>query len=184
MTEDQDLFVRLRCGDKDALRRIYDKYRIDLFTIAASLIHDVHAAEDCLQDVFVGLADSAREFKIRRNLKGYLISWILNRARDTVRAKRPQLDQSVEDSWCFSTTSNPAQRLIDREESVRLFGALGQLPQEQREVFVLHAQGDMKFREIAELHNTSVKTAQSRYRYAIEKLRSFLAKESENEIGK
>jgi RNA polymerase sigma-70 factor (ECF subfamily) len=183
MTEDHDLLARLRCGEKDALRRIYEKYRIDLFTIAASLLHDVHAAEDCLQDVFVGLADSARDLKIRRNLKGYLISWVVNRARDKLRGKLTQLNHPGEESWHFSNSSNPAQSLIDQEESVHLFKALHKLPEEQREVFVLHAQGGMKFREIAKLHNISMKTVQSRYRYAIKKLRSFFTKETEDEIG-
>ena len=53
MKEDQQLMMCLQRGEKDALRRIYEKYRVDLFTIAASLLHDIHGAEDCLQDVFV-----------------------------------------------------------------------------------------------------------------------------------
>ena len=55
-SEDKHLLKLLRQGDSSALRRLYEKYRTDLFTVALSLIHDVHAAEDCLQDVFVRLA--------------------------------------------------------------------------------------------------------------------------------
>ena len=50
-------------------------------------------------------------------------------------------------------------------------------PYDQREVFVLHAQGEMKFREIAELQNVSIKTVQSRYRYGIERLQTLLEKD-------
>ena len=51
---------------------------------------------------------------------------------------------------------------------------MAQLPYEQREAVVLHLQGAMKFKEIADLQKTSVKTVLSRYRYGLDKLRSIL----------
>lgn len=54
---------------------------------------------------------------------------------------------------------------------------LAQLPQEQREAFVLHAQAGMTFRQIGTLQNVSGKTALSRYRYAIDKLQRLLQQE-------
>jgi RNA polymerase sigma-70 factor (ECF subfamily) len=54
--------------------------------------------------------------------------------------------------------------------------ALEKLAPEQREVIVLHLQGDMKFRQIATMLDVSVNTAQSRYRYGMEKLRQLLTK--------
>jgi hypothetical protein len=44
MTEDRHLLKRLRCGDSDALRAIYEKYKDDLLTVAVSLWADVHQA--------------------------------------------------------------------------------------------------------------------------------------------
>jgi RNA polymerase sigma-70 factor (ECF subfamily) len=49
-----------------------------------------------------------------------------------------------------------------------------ELPDEQREIVVLHLQGRMPFREIARLQGISVNTAMSRYRYGLDKLRSAL----------
>ncbi len=176
MSEDKHLLKLLRHGDSFALRRLYEKYRTDLFTVALSLIHDVHAAEDCLQDVFVRLAEGAADMEIRRNLKGYLISSVANRARDRLRRKTKQLDKP-ESFGCSASATDPVKVLIDREESTRLFNTLMRLPYAQREVFVLHVQGGMKFREIAELQNISIKTAQSRYHYGIEKLQALLERD-------
>lgn len=176
MSEDKHLLKRLRHGDSHALRRLYEKYRTDLYTVALSLIHDVHAAEDCLQDVFVRLAERAADLHIRRNLKGYLVSSVANRARDQFRGKIKPLDKT--DSFgCSACTTDPIKVLIDREESARLFNMLKRLPFTQREVFILHVQGGMKFKDIAKLQSVSTKTAQSRYRYAIEKLRALLDRE-------
>ena len=176
MSEDKHLLKLLRYGDSHALHRLYEKYRTDLFTVALSLIHDVHAAEDCLQDVFARLADGAADMKIRRNLKGYLVSSVANRARDRLRSKAKSLGK-IESYGCSASAADPVKVLIDREESARLFNMLTRLPYDQREVFVLHVQGEMKFREIAELQNVSIKTVQSRYRYGIEKLQELLEKD-------
>ncbi|MHC4203923.1 MAG: RNA polymerase sigma factor [Planctomycetota bacterium] len=176
MSEDKHLLKLLRHGDSRALRRLYEKYRTDLFTVALSLIHDVHAAEDCLQDVFARLAEGAADMKIRSNLKGYLISSVANRARDRLRSKIKTLDRA-ESFGCSACATDPVKILIDREESARLFTTLMRLPYDQREVFVLYVQGEMKFREIAELQNVSIKTVQSRYRYGIEKLQGLLEKD-------
>ena len=176
MSEDKHLLKLLRQGDSSALRRLYEKYKTDLFTVALSLIHDVHTAEDCLQDVFARLAEGAADMEIRRNLKGYLISSAANRARDQLRSKVRPLDKT-EIMGCSAGTTDPVKVLIDREESARLFNTLLRLPYEQREVFILHVQGEMKFREIAELQNISIKTVQSRYRYGIERLQTLLEKD-------
>ena len=175
-SEDKHLMKLLRHGDSSALRRLYEKYRTDLFTVALSLIHDVHAAEDCLQDVFVRLAQGARDMDIRRNLKGYLISSVANRARDRLR-QQTKLSDRTENIGCSACAADPVKVLIDREESARVFNTLMRLPYDQREVFVLHVQAGMKFREIAELQNISIKTAISRYRYGIEKLQALLEKD-------
>jgi len=177
MSEDKHLLKLLRQGDRHALRRLYEKYRTDLFTVALSLIYDVHAAEDCLQDVFARLVESAADMEIRRNLKGYLISSVANRARDRLRSKTKSLDK-IESFGCSASATDPVKVLIDREESTRLLNMLMRLPYDQREVFILHVQGEMKFREIAELQNVSIKTVQSRYHYGIEKLQALLEKDN------
>jgi RNA polymerase sigma-70 factor (ECF subfamily) len=48
------------------------------------------------------------------------------------------------------------------------------LPYEQREAIILRLQGDMKFRQIAEMQGVSIKTSLSRYKYGLDKLRSMM----------
>jgi RNA polymerase sigma-70 factor (ECF subfamily) len=183
MLEDRCLLNRVRCGDRDALRRIYEKYRTDMFTVAVSLLHDRHAAEDCLQDVFVGFAESAGSLAIRRNLKGYLVSWVANRARDHLRKKRVLPDCAAQPASCLPTIADPVGQVINNEQVDRIFGVLAELPYEQREAFVLHVQAGLKFREIAKLQDVSIKTTLSRYRYGLEKLRALVKKENEHGVN-
>jgi len=181
MFEDQRLLSRLRAGDKDALRRIYEKYIDDLLRVAASLLSDIQSAEDCLHDVFVNFAGTVDGSMIHSNLKSYLISCVANRARDQLRSKARQSTYQTEKLSSPTVSTNPTKQLIDDEESARVFEALAELPYQQREVFVLRIQGQMRFREIAGLLGVSINSVQSRYRYAIEKLRAILNEDSQNE---
>jgi RNA polymerase sigma factor (sigma-70 family) len=177
ISEDQRLLKRLRAGDKDALRRIYEKYIDDLLRVVLSLLPDIQAAEDCLHDVFVDLAGAANSMMIHSNLKSYLVSCAANRARDHLRKRTRQSTGQAKQLYPQPISHNPVKQLVDAEESIRVFEALAELPYEQREVFVLRVQGEMKFRQIAGLLGVSINSVQSRYRYAIEKLRSILDEE-------
>ena len=68
---------------------------------------------------------------------------------------------------------------MTRESTARLDAALDLLPEEQREILVLHLQSKLPFREIARLREISINTAMSRYRYALDKMRSALDGEYE-----
>ncbi len=177
--EDRLLLRELNHGSGDALRRIYQKYGRELFTIGVALVGDRDLAEDCLQDVFVRLAESAGQLKIASNLKAYLASCMVNRARDKVRreARRASCAGAVRDCpgrACGSAVLSPPEQLVKDEQAAALLNAVGQLPPEQREVFVLHAQAGLPFRDIAVVQGVSLRTSHSRYRYAIEKLRELL----------
>jgi RNA polymerase sigma-70 factor (ECF subfamily) len=124
----------------------------------------------------VNFAGSVDEVRACRNIKKYLVSCVANRARDVLRKKARQSDCQGEQSVSPEISYNPVNQLIVAEESARVFSSLTDLPYQQREVFVLHVQGGLKFREIAGLLDVSVNTVQSRYRYGIQKLREVLEK--------
>ncbi len=179
MIEDELLKWRFKCGSRDALRRIYEKYLNRLLTLAMALLNDAGAAEDVVHDVFVSFAESAESFKLAGNLKSYLTTCVVNRARDRMRANRRR-PATLDGSECISSNlDGPDHAIACSEKTQRLQRAIAQLPDEQRQVVVLRLKGEMKFREIARLEGTSVNTVQGRYRYGLNKLRSLLNGEVE-----
>ena len=177
MREDRHLIRRLRRGDPNALRRIYEKYKADLLAVACCLTVDLATAEDCVQDVFVSLAAGAAELRVRSSLKGYLITCVANRGRDLLRTRARRgspvnIDEILDIAICEADSA--AQQVMDREETASLYRAMAVLPYDQREVVTLHLRGELTFREIAERQGMSINTIQSRYRYGIEKLRTVL----------
>jgi len=83
MLEDRRLLRRLRHGDKDALRLIYEKHEGDLLTLAGNLLHDPATAEDVVQDVFVALVRTVPRLRLRRTLRAFLVPIRITRHNDT-----------------------------------------------------------------------------------------------------
>lgn len=181
MLDDERLISQLHKGNKDALREIYLKYKDNLLTIAAALLHDSTAAEDILHDVFITLAKVAKRLELRVNLKNYLIASISNRIKDKYRKKSHNMIELESAGQIISTSDNPEQTAILGEEIQHLLDALYSLPFEQREVIILHLTGGLKFREIATMLDISASTVQGRYRYGIAKLKSELNGEDKND---
>ena len=175
MLEDRYLLWRLRQGSRVALCRIYGKYRDDLLRLAVSLSNETTMAEDVVQDVFVAFIGQARQFRLTGSLKGYLATCVANRVRNANRDRRRHEHTGLDETRQIAASSaRPDQWVICSEELERVARALALLSYEQREVIALRLQGALKFREIAELQDVPVKTALSRYRCGLEKLRSSL----------
>ena len=179
MLEDKLLVLKCRRGNKDAMCRIYVKYKDYLLTLAKALLSEQATAEDVVHDVFVSFARSARQFQLTGSLRGYLATCVSNRARDKIRARTRHVDALDSVNSVIWDSDNPAQSAIDAEELTRLRQAVSQIPYEQREAVMLHLKGGMKFREIAKLRGASVGTIYGRYRYGLDKLRSLLNSEVE-----
>jgi RNA polymerase sigma factor (sigma-70 family) len=175
MLEDRYLVWRLRRSSEWALCRIYRRYEADLLTLAASLLDRRDLAQDVLQDVFVRFIESIDTFELTGSLKGYLAQCVANRARDYLRRNRRREGESLEAAHAVeSHREEPLQAAIAVEQQQRLLVALAELPQEQREAVLLHLQAGLKFREIAGVQRVSAKTAESRYRYGLNRLWSML----------
>lgn len=180
MIEDRFLVWRFNRGDPAALCRIYEKYRDGLLKVAAALLRDRSGIEDVLHDVFVDFAQSVGRFELHGSLKGYLAICVANRARDRNRTGcRRESGSGDRIPPQPSDTAGPDHEAMNRELVARLDAAMANLPDEQREVIVLHMQSKLPFREIAGLRGISINTAMSRYRYGLDKLRSILDGELE-----
>jgi len=174
---DRLLVTRCKHGSRDALRRIYEKYRDGLLILAIALSHDVNVAEDAVHDVFVAFARNFANFERTGSLKAYLSTCVANRTRDLMRKKQSQTLSLEQECSAPLDLSEPSQLIICNEQLRLLSSALAKLPYEQREVIVLHIHGQMRFRVIAKSLGISVNTVKGRYRYGIRKLRSLLDSE-------
>jgi len=180
MLQDKRLIWRLRRGDAEALRLIYDKYKLDLLKLAILLTGDVHRSEDAVQDVFLRLAESFGRIRDQGNLKNFLVTCLVNRIR-TLR-RDGQRHEAVPSGAAESQTaqnSPPDHWAVVNEQLQRISQAMAGLPAEQQEVVTLRFEAGLGFPQIAKLQNAPINTVQGRYRYGMEKLRALLNSEVE-----
>lgn len=174
MLEDKTLIWKFNRGSKEAFRDIYLKHKDQLLSLAFGLLRDRSLAEDVVHDIFVSFARTVGSFRLKGSLKGYLSVCTANRARDKNRSKSRN-EFGLEDARLVeSEAAGPMQTAMNGEHCEQVNGVLERIPYEQREVIVLHLHHNKRFREIAEMCGITVSTAQSRYQYGLDRLRSLL----------
>ncbi len=148
-------------------------------------VPDPRDAEDILQDVFCELVEANRLLMPVDHVTGWLFRVARNRITDLFRKKKPEnfSDAAIADE------DDELLRLEDLlpspdagPEAVYARGvlleelelAMGELPEEQREVFVAHELEGRSFRQMAAESGVSVNTLLSRKRYAVRHLRERL----------
>ena len=157
MLEDKLLVWKFNRGDSNVLRRIYEKYKDNLVTLAAVLLYDKTAAEDAVHDVFVSFITSAGKFQLTGSLKAYLATCVANNARNRNRARHRHQGTTLDEAGPISSDSNrPDTSAMFGEELHQLSWSLTQLPYQQREVIILHLYSGIKFKAIAKSQAVSI----------------------------
>lgn len=171
-----ELVAALRSGDREAFTETYVRYKGDVLALIATMLVRQDEAWDLLHEVFVSLARHAPRLAPDSNLKGYLLTSAANRVRDHMKKRRPrESDREAITVVACDAKDNPLNIAIQKSETDQLWQAVCSLPDEQRILIALRAYGGLTFKEIAQREGISENTAQSRYRYAVEKLRRMYA---------
>jgi len=150
---------------------LYRQHGAALLLFASALSGDRGRAQDALQQVFLKAIENG-SLSQAINKKAYLFACVRNAVLNDAKLQQRNMPLDIDSAW-FS----PPDRDYAAEQNLRR--ALGDLPEDQREVIVLHVWGDLTFSEIGDLLGVSLNTAASRYRYALAKLReAMFAKEN------
>ncbi|PIA74505.1 RNA polymerase subunit sigma [Ectopseudomonas toyotomiensis] len=179
--DDAALLRRYRRGDAAAFNALYQRHRLGLFRFLLGLCGDHALAEEVFQETWMSLVRSQSEQRESVLFKTWLYQIARNRLIDHWRKSgRHQVGHDAYDEGQHAQPDpqpGPEQQWGLSRDSERLQAALADLPEDQREVFLLRAHGDLELNEIAELTRTPAETVKSRLRYALQKLRRLLATE-------
>lgn len=179
MLEERLLVWQFNRGRPEALREIYERHKVELVTLATTLLADKAEAEDVVHDVFAGFIRSAGTFRLTGSLKGFLATCVANRARNWNKVSRRRVIEDGNSSERVAPNQErPDWAAVFGEELQRVARAMAELPYEQREAVLLHLRGGLTFCAIADMQGVSINTVQGRYRYGLEKLRTRLKRET------
>lgn len=181
---------RYAAGDVAAFEELLRRHERAVFNFIARFLGDRTVAEDLVQEVFMRVIRTAGRYKRKAKFTTWLFTIARNicidRSRHQSRRSEVSLNRSLaangeDDGASFldrvpdDNSPDGAGQSIRAEFRARLQAALDELPDEQREVFVMREFGGLKFREIADAIDVSENTVKSRMRYALETLRGHLA---------
>ena len=154
------------------ISEVVEREQLRLRNFIRRRVPDPRDAEDILQDVFYELVEANRLLMPIEHVTGWLFRVARNRITDLFRRKKPE---NLSDEDLLPSPDAGPEALYLRELLIgELEVAIGELPPEQRQVFVEHELEGRSFNEIAAASGVSVNTALARKRYAVRHLRKRL----------
>jgi RNA polymerase sigma-70 factor (ECF subfamily) len=184
---DEQLLARFANGDREALEELFRRYRQLAYRVAFRLLGQEADALDAVQDGFIKALTHLSGFRGKSSFKTWLLRVVSNAALDLGRKRGRRETLSLDVARANGrgneqplASANPAQGLEQADLRQLLDDALASLPEAQRRTFVLHADGDLSYREVAEAMGISIGTVMSRLFYARQKLRAYLARRTQS----
>jgi RNA polymerase sigma factor (sigma-70 family) len=178
-----ELMILPMAQQQQSITYAVENYGKRLFSFIRSRVKNDEDAEDILQDVWYQLSSI-----IRTEPVGQLSSWLFRVSRNRiVDKKRKNVPLALEDlayededgyrvfpEALLADSMNPETEMERAYFRERLFSALQELPEKQRDVFVWNELEDMTLQQIADKTGDNIKTIISRKRYAVAHLRGRL----------
>jgi len=187
---DEQLMQAYAAGDDRAFEMLYDRHEKRLWRYIFRSTRDAASADELAQDVWLRVVAQAGGYAPRAGAPGRPVArfttWLFTLARhriiDRLRAARPavSLDEPLADERTLLDTLaapsgfGPVRRIETRQQANQLLAALAALRPEQRDAFLLQAEGELSVAEIAAATGVGLETAKSRLRYARATLRRAL----------
>jgi RNA polymerase sigma-70 factor (ECF subfamily) len=184
-TTDEALMQRFQDGDRDAFEVLYQRYKAPIFTFLVRQYTSKDNANEITQETFIRVIRSAASFRHGSKFATWIFTISRNLAIDFLRKAKHRshasLDQPIGDNGPTlgerlpGNSPNPDKASAQSTLRDDIAQALSNLPDDQREVFLLREYHGLPFREIATVVNAKEGTAKSRMRYALKTLRNELA---------
>lgn len=184
---DEALMLAYKDGDIEAFEKLVKRHERGLFNFVLRSVGRQEIAEELVQEVFVRIVKSASSYQQTAKFTTWAYTIARNICIDRARKTKNRTEYSLNATVGGEEgTQTHQDRLVEEGHSAsvelekkvflqRLQEALQELPEEQREVFVMREVSGLKFREIADVLEVPVPTVKSRMRYALEALRGHLS---------
>jgi RNA polymerase sigma-70 factor (ECF subfamily) len=175
------------CADPpELLPALLDRYERPLVRYALSIVGDLDAARDVVQETFIRFAQRDEPLSKTSNSNAAVLlpeqledaaPWLFtvcrNRALD-VRRKQSRIIYMDQTADTTSDEPGPVATLESRETFGSLLRLLDELPENQREVIRLKFQNDLSYKEIADVTQLSVTNVGFLLHTGLKKLRALV----------
>ncbi|HEY8018873.1 MAG TPA: sigma-70 family RNA polymerase sigma factor [Actinomycetota bacterium] len=177
---DRELLARLRGGDEDAFRGLFDRYAPTAKALALRVVRQAHLAEEIVQEAFMAVWKNPDGYDgDRGSVRSWLMGTVHHRAVDLVRreeAYRRRAEDAIPEA--YEEAADHADEVVEaigRPEERRIVrAALAELPEEQRRVLEMMYFDGRSQTQIAEATGLPLGTVKSRALLGMRRMRGAL----------
>jgi RNA polymerase sigma-70 factor (ECF subfamily) len=172
--DDALVIERVLAGEIQLFSELVSRHQAALYRHAVGMVLDHDVAADMVQDAFIRAYTSLRQCRDRERFRAWLFQTLRNRCLDYLKEARRK-NIRLDDAGPFlDPTEGPADIVERKRLRAQLMDALAQLPEAQREAFVMHYVEDVPSETMAELLDAKVSALKMRVMRARETLSAAL----------
>lgn len=169
---DSELTERIKNGDQQAFKLLFDEYHVKVFNTCMGFLHDKNDADDITQDTFVEVYKSINKFRGDSKLSTWIYRIAVNKSLNHIRDnKRSNWLKSIETVFTgtknheveikHTSGSDPEIIFENREKAEMLHRAIDSLPKNQKIAFTLNKYEDLSYKQISEVMDISLSSVES-----------------------
>lgn len=171
---EQQLIQLIAQSDEHAFAQLFDHYRNKVYGVALKLTHSTTVAEEIVEDVFLKIWQRRCVLMEIENFSAYLYTIARNQTYKILKqiAKNYKVVLLSENEDVLPD-NNTDEYLISKELSSLLQRAIDRLPYQQKQVYQLMKEGDLKRGEVAELLQIQPETVKFHLAQAMKNIRTY-----------
>jgi RNA polymerase sigma-70 factor, ECF subfamily len=168
-----ELLTRLKNGDILAFDRVYELYSHKLFSFVYKILKNEAEADDVVQEVFVKIWESRHKLEDYRLLNSYIFTIAYNNSIDLIRKKinNTKYLEHLKNSATINFSPTIISQIEFNELNNQAEKLIANLPERQKQVYLLHREGGLTYPEIAEKLGISKNTVENHMVKALKYLR-------------
>ena len=171
-SHDLELVELFQKGDETSFNELVARYQEKVYWIAYRFVNDHDQADDIVQEVFVKVYSSLKDFRGDSGVYTWLYRITVNVALNTLRKRRVRDFIRIDE--LFEITGDENERpdaLLEKNEQQQLIEeAIAKLPEKQKAVFILRYHEELPYEEISAILKTSVGGLKANYFHAAKKI--------------
>lgn len=160
------LVAALKFDSHEAFVKIFRRYYADLVHFTARFFPDKSSCEDIVQEAFIKIWTNRKKLETDTTIRSYLISLVQNLALNELRHRKVKMSYQDMNHEIILSLS-PDEHMFFSELSDAYETALAKLDPDVRETLILSRYEKLKYPEIAQRLNISVRTVEARISKAL-----------------
>jgi RNA polymerase sigma-70 factor (ECF subfamily) len=173
---DETLMLEYAQGDAAAFETLYRRHKDAMYRYLLRQCQNSAIAEELFQDIWLRIVNARQNYSVKASFRTWLYQIAHNRLIDHYRRQNTRklesyLDNAVLENTASTEVSDPQRIVNGQQQATQLLELIADLPEAQREAFLLKEEAGMTLEEIAAATGAKSETVKSRLRYAFNRLR-------------